>query len=127
MPAENERKTDHTEEDSQNIEHNPLDIFQSRRRHTRYWRDWSSDVCYSDLFMGRARIPTAMTSIVDTTCCCRMGPHARVPCRGLAQRHRILEAHRILDARGRINTSMIFAGTYPVNSSRVTSLRRGRP
>src|SRR3712207_7228857 len=27
-----------------------LDIvcFSSRRRHTRYWRDWSSDVCSSD-------------------------------------------------------------------------------
>src|SRR5438445_8470172 len=24
-------------------------FFSSRRRHTRYWRDWSSDVCYSDL------------------------------------------------------------------------------
>src|SRR3712207_9555130 len=24
-------------------------IFSSRRRHTRYWRDWSSDVCSSDL------------------------------------------------------------------------------
>src|SRR3712207_7020181 len=23
--------------------------FSSRRRHTRYWRDWSSDVCSSDL------------------------------------------------------------------------------
>src|SRR3712207_9387256 len=28
-------------------------IFSSRRRHTRYWRDWSSDVCSSDL--GRRR------------------------------------------------------------------------
>src|SRR5258707_5703505 len=32
----------------------------SRRRHTRYWRDWSSDVCSSDLifqllFMGTDR------------------------------------------------------------------------
>src|SRR5947209_3101663 len=27
-------------------------FFSSRRRHTRYWRDWSSDVCSSDL--GRA-------------------------------------------------------------------------
>src|SRR3712207_9397436 len=28
-----------------------LDVFffSSRRRHTRYWRDWSSDVCSSDL------------------------------------------------------------------------------
>src|SRR3712207_7039529 len=29
-------------------------FFSSRRRHTRYWRDWSSDVCSSDLeVMGR--------------------------------------------------------------------------
>src|SRR3712207_7875343 len=26
-------------------------FFSSRRRHTRYWRDWSSDVCSSDLQM----------------------------------------------------------------------------
>src|SRR3712207_9329975 len=30
-------------------------FFSSRRRHTRYWRDWSSDVCSSDL--RRARGP----------------------------------------------------------------------
>src|SRR3712207_9299342 len=27
-------------------------FFSSRRRHTRYWRDWSSDVCSSDLEWG---------------------------------------------------------------------------
>src|SRR3712207_8716570 len=27
-------------------------FFSSRRRHTRYWRDWSSDVCSSDLGSG---------------------------------------------------------------------------
>src|SRR3712207_2717449 len=27
-------------------------FFSSRRRHTRYWRDWSSDVCSSDLKMS---------------------------------------------------------------------------
>src|SRR5581483_755898 len=27
-------------------------FFSSRRRHTRYWRDWSSDVCSSDLGPG---------------------------------------------------------------------------
>src|SRR3712207_8808999 len=27
-------------------------FFSSRRRHTRYWRDWSSDVCSSDLHHG---------------------------------------------------------------------------
>src|SRR3712207_6855129 len=26
-----------------------ISFFSSRRRHTRYWRDWSSDVCSSDL------------------------------------------------------------------------------
>src|SRR5690606_39477228 len=30
--------------------------FSSRRRHTRFSRDWSSDVCSSDLVGGRARI-----------------------------------------------------------------------
>src|SRR3712207_799662 len=29
-------------------------FFSSRRRHTRYWRDWSSDVCSSDLYLYRA-------------------------------------------------------------------------
>src|SRR3712207_9429215 len=28
-------------------------FFSSRRRHTRYWRDWSSDVCSSDLSGSR--------------------------------------------------------------------------
>src|SRR5258707_698407 len=28
-------------------------FFSSRRRHTRYWRDWSSDVCSSDLHQFR--------------------------------------------------------------------------
>src|SRR3712207_9505909 len=30
-------------------------FFSSRRRHTRYWRDWSSDVCSSDLWMPVTR------------------------------------------------------------------------
>src|SRR3712207_8901452 len=29
-------------------------FFSSRRRHTRYWRDWSSDVCSSDLLAEEA-------------------------------------------------------------------------
>src|SRR5476651_1099824 len=34
-------------------------FFSSRRRHTRYWRDWSSDVCSSDLWQlstGRFKV-----------------------------------------------------------------------
>src|SRR5438445_3876873 len=30
-------------------------FFSSRRRHTRYWRDWSSDVCSSDLLHAPIR------------------------------------------------------------------------
>src|SRR3712207_7568676 len=31
-------------------------FFSSRRRHTRYWRDWSSDVCSSDLHVESAGV-----------------------------------------------------------------------
>src|SRR3712207_6214388 len=37
-------------------------FFSSRRRHTRYWRDWSSDVCSSDLtYMPRYPCPPGET------------------------------------------------------------------
>src|SRR5882757_7961944 len=49
-------------------------VFSSRRRHTRYWRDWSSDVCSSDLNVseqidisangGRARFTRDVANIV---------------------------------------------------------------
>src|SRR5215203_992724 len=32
-------------------------FFSSRRRHTRYWRDWSSDVCSSDLSTHASSCP----------------------------------------------------------------------
>src|SRR3712207_3531479 len=38
-------------------------FFSSRRRHTRYWRDWSSDVCSSDLESG-AEIATRPFQLV---------------------------------------------------------------
>src|SRR3712207_839312 len=50
-------------------------FFSSRRRHTRYWRDWSSDVCSSDLegrlgvVVGDATgkgVPAAL--VISTTC-----------------------------------------------------------
>src|SRR5947209_20104162 len=35
-------------------------LFSSRSRHTRYWRDWSSDVCSSDLHRcGAGRVARA--------------------------------------------------------------------
>src|SRR5215217_2457751 len=36
-------------------------FFSSRRRHTRYWRDWSSDVCSSDLLAAVRRRETFLT------------------------------------------------------------------
>src|SRR5258707_3237736 len=43
-----------------------LFFFSSRRRHTRYWRDWSSDVCSSDLgFDASARLFSQQNSHVD--------------------------------------------------------------
>src|SRR3712207_3057563 len=35
-------------------------FFSSRRRHTRYWRDWSSDVCSSDLGGHSAGLPAPL-------------------------------------------------------------------
>src|SRR3712207_7623006 len=35
-------------------------FFSSRRRHTRYWRDWSSDVCSSDLVMKMVKVFVAV-------------------------------------------------------------------
>src|ERR671939_137130 len=44
-------------------------FFSSRRRHTRYWRDWSSDVCSSDLLIAfqiwnAIRFGTVMENVV---------------------------------------------------------------
>src|SRR3712207_8060298 len=38
-------------------------FFSSRRRHTRYWRDWSSDVCSSDLLLTFEHKQSIATSL----------------------------------------------------------------
>src|SRR5215203_766288 len=45
-------------------------FFSSRRRHTRYWRDWSSDVCSSDLvtFENGAHHGCAVTNKARVHC-----------------------------------------------------------
>src|SRR5581483_4095160 len=42
-------------------------FFSSRRRHTRYWRDWSSDVCSSDLLAAAyaPRVPLPTLLLID--------------------------------------------------------------
>src|SRR3712207_8310564 len=44
-------------------------FFSSRRRHTIYWRDWSSDVCSSDLAHASLRwlIATAASPVATST------------------------------------------------------------
>src|SRR3712207_9503083 len=42
-------------------------FFSSRRRHTRYWRDWSSDVCSSDLAPAPAPEPYRITTLHPRT------------------------------------------------------------
>src|SRR5690606_40832213 len=41
-----------------------LFFFSSRRRHTRFSRDWSSDVCSSDLFLAGSSRPSPPFSVV---------------------------------------------------------------
>src|SRR3712207_9427875 len=40
-------------------------FFSSRRRHTRYWRDWSSDVCSSDLGTGKTALAAHLAERLD--------------------------------------------------------------
>src|SRR3712207_3438108 len=42
-------------------------FFSSRRRHTRYWRDWSSDVCSSDLETTPPPFPTTSATPPEFT------------------------------------------------------------
>src|SRR5690606_40396393 len=59
-------------------------FFSSRRRHTRFSRDWSSDVCSSDL--GRAGVPVLVSQPQDPLQA-RAGPAAAVE-RGRRRRRR---------------------------------------
>src|ERR671920_1005594 len=42
-------------------------FFSSRRRHTRYWRDWSSDVCSSDLHLRKLGAADPLDEISGST------------------------------------------------------------
>src|SRR3712207_7729102 len=48
-------------------------FFSSRRRHTRYWRDWSSDVCSSDL-QGHAEARRLLAAALE-----RIPPQLEAP------------------------------------------------
>src|SRR3712207_6855418 len=40
-------------------------FFSSRRRHTRYWRDWSSDVCSSDLWQYQRKQSAGISILIS--------------------------------------------------------------
>src|SRR3712207_8278953 len=94
-------------------------FFSSRRRHTRYWRDWSSDVCSSDLDEDLqdhirpgddAGGPRLVYRALD------LGPLApRVPDPDLPQRDRVVHAvvHH-LDPRSEEHTSALQSRQYLV-------------
>src|SRR3712207_8595265 len=71
-------------------------FFSSRRRHTRYWRDWSSDVCSSDLpveggLRALAAVPNNLPSAVSSFV-------GRI--RERAQLAELLSTHRLLTVTG---------------------------
>src|SRR5215217_8863817 len=45
-------------------------FFSSRRRHTRYWRDWSSDVCSSDLVRVEVVLCDSAEELLDECWTC---------------------------------------------------------
>src|SRR5438105_5184882 len=51
-------------------------FFSSRRRHTRSTRDWSSDVCSSDLYPGSPALARAFLRPQDRLLACELEPHA---------------------------------------------------
>src|SRR5258707_13392879 len=60
-------------------------FFSSRRRHTRYWRDWSSDVCSSDLMS--TQIEVAMEKMVFRKTNGQTGRHLAVTPENSTMRH----------------------------------------
>src|SRR3712207_6894648 len=61
-------------------------FFSSRRRHTRYWRDWSSDVCSSDLEHRRGEDQDARVRRVRRQPAAVADAHVRQPEAHAAQR-----------------------------------------
>src|SRR3712207_7122814 len=76
-------------------------FFSSRRRHTRYWRDWSSDVCSSDLILiiAYSRKGYAFVELIPAGII-RSQPFLDVSAKGVQQRIRCQV--RILFGRGQI-------------------------
>src|SRR3989442_4866237 len=99
-------------------------FFSSRRRHTRCGRDWSSDVCSSDLATARSRAKTPTDALTieelrkDLTDYCSLGDRVvdqarrrildgeQVP--ASEKLYSIFEPHTDLIKRGKINKPIEF-------------------
>src|SRR5215217_3628472 len=71
-------------------------FFSSRRRHTRYWRDWSSDVCSSDLSVGGN-----LYSVPDGTRRRPVEVQVTATEVQILEAGRLIAAHPVLDGRGK--------------------------
>src|SRR5438445_6477435 len=91
-------------------------FFSSRRRHTRYWRDWSSDVCSSDLRGNRRASATAPSGRPRCACpppSARQGTARPRPTSHLPRRARRAPAARG-DSRSEEHTSELQSRQYLV-------------
>src|SRR3712207_6542395 len=104
-------------------------FFSSRRRHTRYWRDWSSDVCSSDLGARDASVDAAEAELEGAAVGSRAGRDAgRVDSDGdarvLGGAARVGVHHRAqigrASCRERVEISVV-AGSLKKNDARVDS------
>src|SRR5690606_5534193 len=68
-------------------------FFSSRRRHTRFSRDWSSDVCSSDLLFVGALSLTLVLATDPVRLMASLHEHARLPA---TWTYAVLAAHRLL-------------------------------
>src|SRR3712207_3187049 len=89
-------------------------FFSSRRRHTRYWRDWSSDVCSSDLRRSRSGTSrsspwTRRTTSSGSGAAC---PAARTPLSRSGRRVSSVAQAQVFDARSGRKSSLDLSGPW---------------
>src|ERR1035437_4599938 len=113
---------------AEELRHRSL-LFSSRRRHTRYWRDWSSDVCSSDLPLRRRSVAADRPPLAAGGRCAeptarqhRQEPRPGCDDRGRPAAHR--RAHAVV-APARRQRRIFIAAMVLIPAWTVLSLRWG--
>src|SRR3712207_9350918 len=111
-------------------------FFSSRRRHTRYWRDWSSDVCSSDLGRPSSATSSALPPLLrgsSTTTLSAATAHSVDALRSAAWHQPDGRVHLARSSRWRTNrwVALTWAGGQRCNlqvraAAEATPARRGR-